>query len=200
MRRISFVLAIIAAAVALVRVAPASASPDQESIRHLPRPQHPPIQQEAQMKDMAPPQAATFKAGDLVVEAPWVRATPKGAKVAGGYMKITNTGKEADRLIGGTIDRARRFEIHEMTMVDNVMRMRPLPNGIEIKSGETVELKPGGYHIMGLELEGGYSPGQIVKGTLKFEKAGTVDVEYKVSPVGAKQAPMSGTGDGMKMH
>jgi periplasmic copper chaperone A len=87
-----------------------------------------------------------------------------------------------------------------MTMVDNVMRMRPLPNGIEIKPGESVELKPGGYHIMGLDLEGGYSPGRTVKGTLKFEKAGTVHVEYKVSPVGATQAPMSDMGDGMKMH
>jgi periplasmic copper chaperone A len=199
MRRILLVLAT-AVAVALLRVVVAFASPDQESIRHLRHSQHPPMRQEAQMKNMAPPQAATFKVGDLVVEAPWVRATPKGAKVAGGYMKITNTGKEADRLIAGTIDRARRFEIHEMTMVDNVMRMRPLPNGIEIKPGESVELKPGGYHIMGLDLEGGYSPGRTVKGTLKFEKAGTVHVEYKVSPVGATQAPMSDMGDGMKMH
>jgi copper(I)-binding protein len=113
-------------------------------------PQHPPMRQEAQM-NMSPPHASSFKVGNLVVEAPWVRATPQGAQVAGGYMKITNTGKEADRLIGGTIDHARRFEIHEMTMVDNVMRMRPLPNGLEIKPGETVELKPGGYHIMGLD-------------------------------------------------
>jgi periplasmic copper chaperone A len=119
--------------------------------------------------------------------------------VAAGYMKITNTGKEADRLIGGTIDQAGRFEVHEMTMVDNVMRMRPLPNGLEIKPGETVELKPGGYHIMGLDLQGGYAEGQTVKGALKFEKAGTVDLEYRVSSVGAAQPPMPGMG-GRKMH
>ena len=219
MRRNSLVLAAIAAA-----LASASAQADEVSTRHLrfstfdtpesrlvaepvmvgmigagdARPQHSPILFQAQMK-MAPANPATFKVGNIVVEAPWVRATPAGAKVAAGYMKITNTGKEADRLIGGTIDHAGRFEVHEMTMVDNVMRMRPLPNGLEIKPGETVELKPGGYHIMGLDLQGGYAEGQTVKGTLKFEKAGTVNLEYRVSSVGAAQSPMPGMG-GTKMH
>jgi copper(I)-binding protein len=75
-------------------------------------------------------------------------------------MKITNTGKVPDRLVGGTLDHARRFEVHEMTMVDNVMRMRPLSVGLEVRPGETVELKPGSYHIMGVDLDGGYKKGQ----------------------------------------
>jgi periplasmic copper chaperone A len=144
-------------------------------------PHHPPLRQEAQVH--TPPASQTFKTGDLVVEAPWLRATPGGAQVAGGYMKITNTGKEADRLVGGTLDQAQCFEVHEMTMVDNVMKMRPMPNGIEIKPGEAVELKPGGYHIMGMDLRGGYLVGQTIKGTLKFEKAGTVAIEYRVGPI-----------------
>jgi copper(I)-binding protein len=62
-----------------------------------------------------------------------------------------------------------------------------LPNGIEIKPGETVELKPGGYHIMGMELQGRFTEGQTVKGTLQFEKAGSVNVEYAVRAIGERQ-------------
>jgi len=135
--------------------------------------------------------APTFKRGGIKVEAPWLRATPKGAQVAGAYMTISNTGTTQDRLIGGSLDRAGRFEVHEMTIVDDVMRMRPLTNGLEIKPGETIELKPGGYHVMGLELQGGYTQGQTVKGTLRFEKAGTLDIEYAVGPVGGGAPGMS---------
>ncbi len=145
-------------------------------------PQHPPLRKEAQAQ--TPSAAAKFKAGDLVIEAPWLRATPRGAQVAGGYMKITNTGKVADRLVGGALDQAQRFEVHEMTMADNVMKMRPMTNGIEIKPGESIELKPGGYHIMGMDLQGSYAAGQTIKGTLTFEKAGTVAIEYRVEPIG----------------
>ena len=130
-------------------------------------------------------QSQSSKAGDLVIESPWLRATPRGASVVGGYVKITNKGKAADRLIGGSVEGAKRFEIHEMAMVNNVMHMRPLPNGIEIKPGETVELKPGGLHIMGLDLAAGYRAGESVKGTLRFEKAGTVPVTYSIQPIGA---------------
>jgi copper(I)-binding protein len=126
----------------------------------------------------------TFKLGAIKVDAPWLRATPQGAQVAGGYMKITNTGNEPDRLIGGTLEKAGRFEVHEMTLVDNVMRMRELAQGLEINPGQSLELKPGGYHIMGMALQGGYTQGQSIKGTLVFEKAGTVQVEYVVAPIG----------------
>jgi periplasmic copper chaperone A len=118
-----------------------------------------------------------------------IRATPKGAQVAGGYMKITNTGKEADRLVGGTLDQTRRLEIHQMTMVGDVMQMRPLPDGLVIKPGETVELEPGGYHVMGLDLQAPFASGQTAKGTLQFEKAGTIQIEYAVVPVGGSPQP-----------
>lgn len=124
------------------------------------------------------------KAGALKVEAPWIRATPGGAKIAGGYMKITNTGKEPDRLTGGTMEAAGRFEIHEMAMDNGVMKMRHLSKGLEIKPGESVELKPGGYHLMFMDLKRGLKEGETAKGTLVFEKAGKVDVEYKVGPIG----------------
>ena len=99
-------------------------------------------------------------------------------------MKITNAGKDADRLTGGTFPNAARFEIHEMKTEGSVVTMRPLPKGLEIKPGETVEFKPGGYHVMFMGLKQGLKEGQTVKGTLTFEKAGTIDVEYRVGPIG----------------
>jgi uncharacterized protein YcnI/copper(I)-binding protein len=140
-----------------------------------------------------------YKVGSLTIEAPWARATPGGAKVAGGFMKITNTGKEPDRLIGGTVPFAGRFEVHEMAMNNGVMTMRELSKGLEIKPGETVELKPGGYHLMFMDLKQGLKEGEAVKGTLVFEKAGKVDVEYKVGPIGGG-APSGGAGGGHSHH
>jgi periplasmic copper chaperone A len=97
-------------------------------------------------------QAHDYKLGSLEIKHPWARATPKGAAVAGGYVTIVNTGKEADRLIGGSSPVAGRFEIHEMAVRDGMMRMRALPRGLEIMPGATVELKPGSYHLMFMNL------------------------------------------------
>jgi copper(I)-binding protein len=132
-----------------------------------------------------------IKAGDIVVTGPWTRATPGGAKVAGGYMRLTNTGREADRLIGGSLPQAGRFEVHEMATVNNVMTMRQLEKGLEIRPGETVELKPGSFHVMFMDLKEALKPGQPVKGTLVFEKGGKVEIEYVVAPIGA-QSPGGG--------
>jgi periplasmic copper chaperone A len=133
----------------------------------------------------------TYKVGQLVLEAPWARATPGGAQVGGAYLKITNAGGEADRLIGGSLPIATSVEVHEMSMTDGVMRMRKLEKGLEINPGQTVELKPGGYHIMFMGLREGLKQGQPIKGTLVFEKAGTVEVEYLVAPIGAQSGGTS---------
>src|SRR5215211_4476506 len=129
---------------------------------------------------------AAYRVGALVIEAPWSRATPGGAKVAGGYMRITNAGTEPDRLVGGSLPAAARFAVHEMSMQGEVMRMRPLETGLEIKPGATVELKPGGYHIMFMDLTEPLKEGQTLKGTLLFEKAGAVTVEYAVRGIAAR--------------
>ncbi len=124
------------------------------------------------------------KVGALLISAAWTRATPGGAKVAGAYVKITNTGSAPDRLVGGTFPLAGAVEVHEMSMADNVMKMQRV-DGLEIKPGGTIELKPGGYHLMFMDLKEGLKAGQSIKGTLVFEKAGTVEVEYLVAPLGA---------------
>ncbi len=129
-----------------------------------------------------------FKAGDLFVEAPWSRATPPGARVAAGFLKITNTGTQVDRLIGGSFELAKKLEVHEMTMSDNVMRMRQLAKGLEIKPGESVELRPSSYHLMFLDLARPLKAEEVVKGTLIFERAGTVPLEFVVAPLGAQSA------------
>ncbi len=128
--------------------------------------------------------AHDFSVGSMKIEHPWSRATPKGASVAGGYMKITNTGTTPDRLTGGSVEAAKRFEIHEMSMEGGVMKMRELPKGLEIAPGATVELKPGSYHVMMMNLSKQFVQGEKVKGTLTFEKAGKVDVEFAVEAVG----------------
>ena len=128
--------------------------------------------------------AHDYKLGPLVIDHPWSRATPKGASVAGGYMKITNTGTTPDRLVGGATEVARRLEIHEMRMDGGVMKMRELSNGLEIPAGATVELKPGSYHLMLQSLSRQLAMGERVKASLTFEKAGKVDIELAIEAVG----------------
>lgn len=140
----------------------------------------------AQAAGHAPTAAKPVKLGDLTIETPWTRATAPGAKVAGGYLRITNAGKTPDRLIGGTFPLAGIVEVHEMALDAGVMKMRALERGLEIAPGATVELKPGGYHMMFIELKDGIRQGGTVSGTLRFEKAGEVMVEYRVESIGAR--------------
>jgi len=129
--------------------------------------------------------AGEFRAGSIEIDTPWLRATPRGALVAGGYMKISNKGAAPDRLIGGSTPAAGRFEVHEMTMDQGVAKMRPVAGGLEVSPGSTVELKPGSFHVMLLDLKQPLQQGQKIKGVLEFEKAGKVEIEYSVEPVGA---------------
>ena len=129
--------------------------------------------------------ANDYKVGALEIDHPWSRAVPKGATVAAGYLTIKNTGTEPDRLVSGSTPVAGKFEIHEMTMDKGVMRMRPVPAGIVIKPGETVELKPQSIHIMMTGLKQQIEKGKPFKGSLVFEKAGVVEVDFAVEGVGA---------------
>jgi periplasmic copper chaperone A len=129
--------------------------------------------------------AQEFKAGSLEIDQPWSRATPKGAKVAAGYLTIKNTGTDPDRLVSGASPVAGKLEIHEMSMDKGVMKMRPVPDGIEIKPGETVELKPGSFHIMMMDLKQQIERGKPFKASLTFQKAGPVEVEFTVVAPGA---------------
>ena len=151
----------------------------------------------------APAFAQEFKAGDIVIEKPWARATPKGAEVGGGYLTIENKGTAPDRLTGGTADFA-TVEVHQIKSANGVMEMRPVQGGLEIPAHGSVGLSPGGYHIMFTHLKHPLIKGETIKATLDFERAGAVPVEFKVMGVGAAASGgMKGTGGmnmgGMKM-
>ena len=133
-------------------------------------------------------QAYDYKVGALEIDHPWSRAVPKGATVAAGYVTIKNTGTEPDRLVGGSTPVAGKFEVHEMSMDKGIMKMRPVAGGVEIKPGETLELKPQSFHIMMMGLKQPIEKGKPFKGSLVFEKAGAVDVDFAVEAVGATPA------------
>lgn len=124
--------------------------------------------------------------GSLEIGNPWARAMPDGAKVGGGYLSVTNRGDEADRLVGASAPFAARVEVHEMSMQDDVMKMRALPNGLAIPPGETVALEPGGLHIMFMGVTDPLVEGDRRRVTLTFEKAGPITVEFVVEGMAAR--------------
>ena len=132
--------------------------------------------------------AHDYKAGSLVIDHPWARATPGGAAVGGGYLVVTNSGAVADRLVSvAAPDVSGRVEIHEMATTNGVMTMRALPAGLPIPPGGKIELKPGGFHVMFMDLKRPLAAGESVPGVLTFEKAGAVPVSFKVEAIGASQ-------------
>ena len=140
--------------------------------------------------------AETYRLGSIEVSGPWARATPKGATIAGGYMQIRNHGTVPDRLLGGSSEAAKRFEIHSTTLDQGVMRMRELKDGLTIEPGKTAELKPGSYHLMLVELGRALKQGDRVKATLVFEKAGRLEVEFAVEAIGAQPSSARQHGGG----
>ena len=147
----------------------------------------------------APARADAIKAGDLKIETPWARATPKGAQVGAGYLTIENDGATADRLTGVSADFA-EVQVHEMTMSHGVMQMREVAGGLEIPAHKSVTLKPSGYHLMFMKLQHPLVKGQTIKATLTFARAGQVSVDFPVMAVGSP-GPGGRTGamKGMKM-
>jgi copper(I)-binding protein len=119
-----------------------------------------------------------YTAGTLKIGHPWSRATVAG-QPGGGFLKIENTGKTPDRLLGGSTPAAERVELHTMAMDGNVMRMREVP-AIDLPPGQTVVLEPGRLHLMLMGLKAPLKADTKVPLTLKFEKAGEVQVELKV--------------------
>ncbi|PDT89612.1 hypothetical protein CO669_12480 [Bradyrhizobium sp. Y36] len=138
----------------------------------------------------SPAIAADTTSGDLVITRAWSRATPGGAKVAGGYLTIENRGHSTERLQAASAAHALRTEIHEMAVNDGVMTMRPLEKGLAIAPGQVVTLAPGGGHLMFIGLDAPLHAGDQMPVTLSFERAGDVRVTLDVQAIGA-QAPAS---------
>lgn len=129
--------------------------------------------------------ARPAQSGPMRIEQAWSRATPGGANIGAGYLRVTNTGATPDRLLGGSMDGASRIETHDMKMEDGVMKMRALAQGIEIAPGATIELKPGGLHLMLMGLKQPLKAGESFNATLRFEKAGPTPATFNVLGMGA---------------
>ena len=125
---------------------------------------------------------APVTAGDLELTAGFTKAMLPGQPVGGGFVTITNKGGEDDRLVSATSSQAGEVQLHEMAMEGDVMKMRQLNDGIVIPAGQTVELKPGGLHLMFYKVAEPFKEGATVNVTLTFEKAGAVEVVLPVGP------------------
>lgn len=145
---------------------------------------------------VSPVHAQAVKFDVVSVSDAYIRATVPGQQVAGGFMRIENKGNTPDQLLSASSPAAGDVQLHEMGMDGNIMRMRQVKD-IAVPANGSVELKPGGYHLMFINLKGPFVVGQTVSVKLKFAKAGEVEIKI---PVNASGAMNSGSGSGMSMH
>jgi copper(I)-binding protein len=127
---------------------------------------------------------STSVLAQVEVQEAWSRATPPGAKVAAGYMTLRNKSASPDRLVGASSPAAARVETHTMEMKGDVMRMREV-KGIEVPANGSFEFKPGGAHLMLVDIKRPLKEGERVPLVLRFEKAGEVKTELAVQGMGA---------------
>jgi copper(I)-binding protein len=130
---------------------------------------------------------AVAQTPQVAVEAPWARASVGNSRIAVAYMTLRNATAAPDRLlaVSSTVGRA---ELHTMTMDNNVMRMRAV-EAVDIPAGGSALLQPSGLHIMLVDLREPLRAGTQVPLTLRFERAGTVEVSVPVQPANATRAP-----------
>lgn len=134
------------------------------------------------------------KAADMAVEQPWARATPGRAPTGAAYLTVVNRGKEPDRLLGAATPAATKAELHGHQAAapsghaGHVMEMRPVAE-IEVKAGESVVLKPNGLHVMLVGLKAPLKEGERFPLTLRFARAGEIQVEVPIGRAGAMAPP-----------
>jgi len=140
--------------------------------------------------------AAPLALADVTVTQPWVRGTVAPQKTTGAFMKLNSTSDA--KLVSAASPSAKQVEIHEMVMVNNVMRMRPIAE-IPLPAGKEVALKPGGYHIMLMGIEHQLKQGDVVPITLTVRegdgKSRTVAVQAEVRDLAAAGASKSMSND-----
>jgi copper(I)-binding protein len=135
----------------------------------------------------AAPTDQAHHARPIMITQPWARATPPGAQTAAAYLTIMNHGTEPDVLVAASSPQAERVEFHLTTMDGGVMKMRPATSGITVPAGATVEFTPdGGYHVMLGGLKAPLRSGTMLPVTLRFAKAGSIEVVFAIEPIGAR--------------
>ena len=123
--------------------------------------------------------------GDIQIRHPWARATPPGAKVGAGYLEIRNNGSQPDRLLSASTSVAKRVEMHVTEHAAEVAKMRQL-RAFEIPARERLALSPGGAHLMLVDIARPLKKGERISMTLRFERAGELEVQFEVQEMGAK--------------
>jgi periplasmic copper chaperone A len=128
--------------------------------------------------------AHDYQLKSLNIDHPFARATPPGAKSGGAFFVVENAGATPDKLIRAASPAAGSAEIHQMAMDGGVMKMRAAP-GLDVPPGGKLELKPGGYHVMLLDLKQPLKVGDKVPLTLTFQNAGSIDISIDVEAMGS---------------
>lgn len=126
-----------------------------------------------------------YKSGSLSIKHPWSRETSAGQSVGGGFMVVTNTSAKPDKLVSASTKVAREVQLHTMSMDGSIMRMRQVNGGIDVPAKGTLELKPGGYHLMFMGLKRPLKKDERFPVTLKFQNAGSLKVQFAVQAVGS---------------
>ena len=141
--------------------------------------------------------AASPALAQVSIDQPWMRATPPGAKVAGGFMTVINKGDQADRLVGVASPVAARVELHVHVHEGGMMKMKQVA-GFDIPAEGKFVLKPGGAHLMFVDIKRPITQGETIPVTLKFEKAGELKIDYPVAGLGAMGPAGAAHGGAMK--
>lgn len=136
--------------------------------------------------------SAIAQAQVVNVEGPWARATVPGQRATGAFMQLQS--KDGAKLVGGASAVAGVVEIHEMKLDGGVMKMRAIPGGLDLPAGQTVELKPGGYHVMLMDLKAPLEVGSVVPMTLVFKDSKGVESKVEVKAKVGMQAPGAAAG------
>lgn len=131
--------------------------------------------------------AENYKLGNIVIAHPWARPAAQGTKTSAAYLSLENKGAESDKLVSAASPVAGKTQIHQTTDEGGVMKMQEVAGGIELAPGATVALKPGGYHIMLLDLKQKLDEGRHILLTLTFAKAGSIDLEVDVEKKSGEQ-------------
>lgn len=127
----------------------------------------------------------SYEKGDIQVRHPWSRATPPGASIAVAYMEIRNTGSQPDKLLSATTAVAQRVEMHITQREGEVMKMRQV-KAFEIPARERYALRPGGSHLMLVDLARPLKKGEGFAIRLRFERAGELQIELEVQEAGSR--------------
>ena len=130
---------------------------------------------------------STADAQNIDIKDAWIRTSVPGQKATGAFMKIS--AKDSVKLVGASSPAAGVTEVHEMKMEGDVMKMRAIPGGLDIAAGKTVELKPGGYHVMLMDLKATLQKDSTIALTLVFKDAKGAESKVELKVPVATTAP-----------